>query len=112
MLVPLEKYFTRALGVEPANPAVNFQLGQLLAQSGRSGPAEKHFLAVLEENPEDVQAHLALANLFLADSSRHAEALEHFLVLARLDPESAEYIEQNFIQPLRVELARKEGTKP
>jgi len=107
-----EKYFTRALDVEPANPAVNFQLGQLLAQSGRSGPAEKHFMALLEENPEDVQGHLALANLFLADSSRHAGALEHFLVLARLDPESAEYIEQNFIRPLREELARKKGTQP
>lgn len=107
-----EEYFTRALEADPRNPAVNFQLGKLLAESGRSGPAEKHFWIVLEENPDDVQAHSALANLFLEDSNRHAEAIEHFLILARLDPESAEYIEQNFIQPLREELARKGRTQP
>ena len=109
---PAEEYFTRALEVDPGNPAVNFQFGQLLAESGKSGPAEKHFLIVLEENPDDVQAHSALANLFLEDSTRHAEALKHFLILARLDPGRAEYFEQNFIQPLREELARKGGIQP
>lgn len=110
--VPAEEYFTRALEIDPGNPAVNFQLGQLHAKSGRSGPAEKHFRIVLEENPDDVQAHLALADLFLEDPDRHAEALEHFIILARLDPGQAEYIEQNFIRPLREELSRKGGRQP
>jgi len=109
---PAEEYFTRALRVEPANPAVNFQLGKLYAESGRRGQAEKHFLIVLEENPEDVQTHSALATLFLEDPTRRAEALEHFLILSRLEPAQAEYLEQNFIRPLREKLGRKEETQP
>jgi len=107
-----EEYFRRALEVNPGNGAANFQLGQLLAESGRNGEAEKHFGLVLKENPDDWNAHSALANLFLKDPKRHTEALEHFLILARLDPGRKEYLEENFIRPLREELARKKKTKP
>jgi len=107
-----EEYFKRALEVNPRNVVINFQLGQLFAESGRNDQAEKHFGIVLTENPDDLKAHSALANLFLKDPKRHAEALEHFLILARLDPGQTKYLEQNFIQPLREELAGKRKTQP
>ncbi len=105
-------YYHKLLDLTPRHFETLYNLGLLESEQGNPGPAEKYFLIVLEENPDDVQAHSALANLFLEDSNRHAEALEHFLILARLDPGRAEYLEQNFIQPLREELARKGGTQP
>jgi len=99
-----EDYFVRALEVDSTNAPANFQLGLLLAETGETRRAEEHFKIVLQINPDDIQAHAALAEMFLRDPARRAEALEHFQILARLQPEQAANIEEKYIKPLKAGL--------
>ncbi len=104
------EFFLKALEVDSTYIAANFNIANLFAGTGKPRLAEKHYKIILAKHPDDIQSHTALALLYLQDPARQAEALEHFRTLARLNPEQAEFIEEEYIRPLQEKLARPAGT--
>jgi tetratricopeptide (TPR) repeat protein len=63
----------RAQRTVPRDPAVAYELGRVLAAQGQSEAAKAQFERAIENDPEPVQAHLALANFYLDQAQGLAE---------------------------------------
>ncbi|MBN2289001.1 MAG: tetratricopeptide repeat protein [Candidatus Glassbacteria bacterium] len=100
-----ESFYLRALAADSTQVVASGKLARVYLESGRKDLAEKYYQAVLATEPDDFQAHLGLAAVCLDDSSRWPEALELLRTAARLDPEKAEYLENNFLIPLQRKIA-------
>jgi tetratricopeptide (TPR) repeat protein len=63
----------RAQRTAPRDPAVAYELGRVLAAQGQTDAAKAQFERAIENDPEPVQAHLALANFYLDQAQTLAE---------------------------------------
>ena len=58
-----KSWLLKAVALDPLNPEVNGNLGVLYEQERQPQEAKKCYLRILEQYPNDVQAHLHLADL-------------------------------------------------
>ena len=77
-----ERLVRRALSLAPGFGAARAQLGDLLRNAGRAGDAELEYLRALALDPSQVDVHLRLSELYLADSQSE-RASEAALILER-----------------------------
>ena len=82
-----ERTYTEALGAEPDSAAAQVGLAMIVQARGDSPRAEKALRAVLEEYPDDQDAHYWLAIVFFSDGEIDA-AREQWQAAARIDPKS------------------------
>jgi tetratricopeptide (TPR) repeat protein len=82
-----ERTYTEALGAEPKSVAAQVGLAMVVQARGDSRRAEKALRAILEEHPDDQDAHYWLAIVFFSDGEIDA-AREQWRAAARIDPES------------------------
>lgn len=75
-LVSSEREFKRALGRDPQNPELRYNLGVLYYNGHVEEQAEKEWLEALRVNPSMGDAHQNLCYLYY-QRSRYAEALQH-----------------------------------
>jgi tetratricopeptide (TPR) repeat protein len=83
--VEAEKYFRRAIQMNPLVHQARFHLAQYLRQLGRDKEAEPLLRTVLEHNEDFGDAHYDLG-LLLATSNRMTEGLQHLQRAAQLMP--------------------------
>ena len=76
----------RAAELESDDAAVRWGLGMMLAKLGRYGEAIGHFERVLELDPQNIQTHFCLANLYKRTGEEVA-AQEHMARYARASRE-------------------------
>jgi Tfp pilus assembly protein PilF len=85
-----EDSLRRALAAEPANAAVNFNLGLLLAENGKLGEAEKALRIALKSDPQMAAAAYNLG-VILANRNETNEALTWCRKAHELRPEDSKY---------------------
>lgn len=80
-----ERWYKKALELDPRNFAANFSLGVLMGHKGRHQEAAQYLEAALEVKPNDP---LVLENLALAEELQGQldTALEHYELAGKLDP--------------------------
>jgi predicted O-linked N-acetylglucosamine transferase (SPINDLY family) len=79
--------YRRALEIAPDDPAALYNLGLVLAETGRREEAERQFRRVHELDPTDVDAMFNLASL-LADLARFAEAVPLYRRALEIAPDN------------------------
>jgi tetratricopeptide (TPR) repeat protein len=77
--------FSRAVRVDPNNPDLHRQLGDVLRKLGRQDAALLEFLTAALINPQDAAAHVG-AGQTLLDEGRHAAAVTAFKQAVALKP--------------------------
>ncbi|HMI91062.1 MAG TPA: tetratricopeptide repeat protein, partial [Polyangiales bacterium] len=77
-----ERLVRRAISLAPGFGAARAELGDLLRAAGRSADAELEYLRALALDPTQVDVHLRLAELYLADAQSE-RASEAALILER-----------------------------
>ncbi len=77
--------FQQELAIDPENPDAEYEIGELQRERGRLEQAGEHFLRAIQNDPNFVEAQIALARTFV-DLRKPREALPHLLVAVRLDP--------------------------
>jgi len=77
-----ERLVRRAISLAPGFGAARAELGDLLRAAGRSADAELEYLRALALDPTQVDVHLRLAELYLADAESE-RASEAALILER-----------------------------
>jgi len=82
-----ERTYAEALAAEPDSAAAQVGLAMVVQARGDSRRAEKALQAILEEHPDDQDAHYWLAIVFFSDGEIDA-AREQWRAAARIDPES------------------------
>jgi cytochrome c-type biogenesis protein CcmH/NrfG len=82
-----EGMYAEALAIEPDSAAAQVGLAMVTQARGDSRRAEKALRAVLEEHPDDQEAHYWLAIVFFSDGEIDA-AREQWQAAARVDPKS------------------------
>ena len=73
----------------PGSDQLQFMLGEALYRAGRLGEAEKRFNALVQRNPEYVDAHSRLGRIHM-DRDRNREANDCFAAALRLQPDHVE----------------------
>ena len=101
-----EEFYLKALAVDSTDSSANYNYANLFFMTKRLDPAEKHYKKVLEKEPYDSKTHRFLGRLYLKDPARYEEALNHFTILCRLVPQEKKEIEEKYIKPLQVLIAR------
>ena len=87
-----QRCLRRALEVEPANAAANFNLGLLLAEGGKTDEAETALRAALKTNPQLAPAAYNLGVL-LAGKKNMAEAILFCRKACELRPDEVKYVQ-------------------
>lgn len=77
-----------ALNPESTDARYNFALG--LKNAGYYGDATEELTRIVADSPDDVRAHLALANLYAQQLNRPKLAREHYLRVLELNPRHPE----------------------
>jgi tetratricopeptide (TPR) repeat protein len=77
-----------AVGHQPDDPLVHFNLGTLLAEAGQTPDAIRHFEEAVRLDPDSHRAHYNLARA-LEGSARPEDAIEHYRTTLRLRPDYA-----------------------
>ncbi len=80
-------WLLKAVELDPLNPEANGNLGVLYEQEKQPQEAKKCYLRILERYPDDVQAHLHLADLCLRLGELE-KAGQHYGQVLRLEPEN------------------------
>ena len=101
-----EEFYLKALAVDSTDSSANYNYANLFFMTKRLDLAEKHYKKVLEKEPYDSKTHRFLGRLYLKDPARYEEALNHFTILCRLVPQEKKEIEEKYIKPLQVLIAR------
>ncbi|TFG81073.1 MAG: tetratricopeptide repeat protein [Chrysiogenales bacterium] len=80
-------WLLKASELDPLNPEVNGNLGVIYEQEKQAQEAKKCYLRILERYPDDVQAHLHLADLCLRLGELE-KAGQHYEQVLRVEPEN------------------------
>jgi tetratricopeptide (TPR) repeat protein len=80
-------WLLKAAAIDPLNPEVNGNLGVIYEQEKQPQEAKKCYLRILERYPDDVQAHLHLADLCLRLGELE-KAGQHYEQVLRVEPEN------------------------
>jgi tetratricopeptide (TPR) repeat protein len=80
-------WLLKAIEVDPLNPEANGNLGVLYEQEKQPQEAKKCYLRILERYPEDVRAHLHLADLCLRLGELE-KAGQHYEQVLSVEPEN------------------------
>jgi tetratricopeptide (TPR) repeat protein len=75
-----------ALVINPTNAPARVNLAQALEHAGYPVDAANEWNKVIEVKPDDVRAHLALANLQAQKLGQAGQARTHYLKVLELDP--------------------------
>jgi tetratricopeptide (TPR) repeat protein len=81
-----EGQYRAAVALEPANVTYRINLGTLLQKAGKFGPGEAELRTATGLEPKNAHAHLALANLYAAETDRGADAAAEFALVKQIDP--------------------------
>jgi Flp pilus assembly protein TadD len=98
------RHTEEAVRLNPRDAAPLINLGSLLLQEGKVGPAEVWLKKALELNPESAIAHKNLGVLYAEYRKDRAQAVRHYRECLRLDPDIAD------AAAIRSYLVRREGT--
>lgn len=82
-----EKFLKLATQLDPKNPQLYNELGQIYFQQNKLEAAEKTFKLILDFSPEDLKAHYFLGAVY-ERQGKIKEAIEEFKQAAKLDPDS------------------------
>lgn len=82
--------YSRALELEPNNPAALASLARLYARTGKSEDAVKYFQQAIAVSPQDAQLRADLGNLH-AQMGQPAAATEHLQAAIQLQPNNNQY---------------------
>ena len=80
-------WLLKAVELDPLNPEVNGNLGMVYEQEKQPQEAKKCYLRILERYPDDVKAHLHLADLCLRLGELE-KAGQHYEQVLSLEPEN------------------------
>jgi len=80
-------WLLKASELDPLNPEVNGNLGVIYEQEKQPREAKKCYLRILERYPDDVQAHLHMADLCLRLGELE-KAGQHYEQVLRVEPEN------------------------
>ena len=83
-----------ALGLDPGDPTLQFNVGCAWATLREPAEAIRQFemlLALQPPTPLQAQAHFYLGRLLASQPGRKAEAITHFQAALQLEPENADY---------------------
>ncbi len=83
-----EKYYRKALEIDPNNPIALHLLGGLAQQNGQHQEAVEHFIKALKGSPDDAEIHNNLGNS-LAALGRYEEAARYLQTAVDLNPDYA-----------------------
>ena len=75
-----------ALAIRPDSAEARLNFAQLLKQVNYLFDAANELSIVINNNPNDARAHLALGNLYAQQFHQPAQAREHYLKVLELDP--------------------------
>ncbi|MCC6548228.1 tetratricopeptide repeat protein [Candidatus Sumerlaeota bacterium] len=84
-----EPIYKRGLAIEPESASLRFNLGNSHFRAKRYKDALNEFNVVLEQNPNDIDAHL-LAGIAHYKLGEFAEASKHFQTVTVINPENAD----------------------
>ncbi len=82
-----EAQLKRSLAENPSDPQKQAQLASLYYQQGKLDPAMRQYEKILEKKPGDIEAHLALAQLYMGRKELKDKALQHLKKVRELDPD-------------------------
>jgi Flp pilus assembly protein TadD len=82
--------YSRALELEPTNPAALASLARLYARTGKSEDAIKYFQQAIAVSPQDAQLRADLGNLH-AQIGQSAAATEHLQAAIQLQPNNNQF---------------------
>ncbi len=80
-------WLLKAAGLDPFNPEVNGNLGIIYEQEQLPQQAGRCFRRILERYPDDVKAHLHLADLY-GRTGELEKSVRHFEEVLRVEPEN------------------------
>jgi tetratricopeptide (TPR) repeat protein len=84
--VQAEKYYDRALAIDPDDEKARCNLGSLYLRQRRTQDAKDQFQYVLERNPKSALAHYNMAIMF-AEARIYREAVREWELAAKHDPD-------------------------
>lgn len=76
--------FESALRLDPQSNAANYELGEILIESGDLAGAETRFLAAIGNNDRDLEARLALAMLYQGPLNQPRAAIDQYRAVLRI----------------------------
>ena len=85
-----------ALAIEPESADARYNFSLALKASGYPADAAMELKKILAANPDEVRAHLALANLCAQSLHEPAQARQHYLKVLELQPDNPQAADIRF----------------